>query len=392
MHATGLYSSSLSRSILSFRRDQVDVMDAGASKQQEMLLLDFQRCVADLCVDLSDAVAPGAHDFLSLSWVRRLLNAFLMCHAEFRALLQESRTLVVRSPLDRLVGDFSDRAVKALDICNAARDGIDQIRRWRTHLEIVVAALGPAAGTSRHGINEGQLRRAQKALADLAVLMLDDQDAGAALTRRYRSLGRSGSSAPLQKSGRHLSSLRSLSWSVSRPRSASRLLQAIGSNFAAPRSHEVVATAGLAVPVYTMTAVLLLTMRALVAAIPCQDRGLQAHFSVPRTFAWGAPMTSLHERIVEESRKERKSRAGLLKEIQQIERCTHRLMEQIESIRLPMSAEVETELRQRVEELAQVCEALKEGLDPLERQVREVFLRIVRSRTAGLDCLSRTAQ
>ncbi|URD90519.1 hypothetical protein MUK42_28451 [Musa troglodytarum] len=324
-------------------------MDAGAGKQQEMLLLDFQRCVADLCVDLSDAAAPGAHDFLSLSWVRRLLDAFLICHAEFRALLQESRELVVRSPLDRLVADFCDRAVKALDICNAARDGIDQIRRWRTHLEIVVAALGPAAGTSRHGISEGQLRRARKALADLADVMLDDQDAGAALSRRYRSFSR----------------LRSLSWSVSRPWSASRLLQGIGSNVAAPRSHEVVATAGFAVPV---------------------------HFSVPRTFAWGPPMTSLHERITEESRKDRKARAGLLKEIQQIERCTHRLTEQIESIRLPMTPEEETGLRQRAEELAQVCEALKEGLDPLERQVREVFLRIVRGRTAGLDCSSRAAQ
>ncbi|URD90527.1 hypothetical protein MUK42_28451 [Musa troglodytarum] len=303
-----------------------------------MLLLDFQRCVADLCVDLSDAAAPGAHDFLSLSWVRRLLDAFLICHAEFRALLQESRELVVRSPLDRLVADFCDRAVKALDICNAARDGIDQIRRWRTHLEIV-------------------------ALADLADVMLDDQDAGAALSRRYRSFSRSGSSFSLPKSGRHLPSLRSLSWSVSRPWSASRLLQGIGSNVAAPRSHEVVATAGFAV-----------------------------HFSVPRTFAWGPPMTSLHERITEESRKDRKARAGLLKEIQQIERCTHRLTEQIESIRLPMTPEEETGLRQRAEELAQVCEALKEGLDPLERQVREVFLRIVRGRTAGLDCSSRAAQ
>ncbi|URD90522.1 hypothetical protein MUK42_28451 [Musa troglodytarum] len=222
--------------------------------------------------------------------------------------------------------------------------------------------------------------------------MLDDQDAGAALSRRYRSFSRSGSSFSLPKSGRHLPSLRSLSWSVSRPWSASRLLQGIGSNVAAPRSHEVVATAGFAVPVYTMSAVLLLTMRALVAAIPCQDRGLQVHFSVPRTFAWGPPMTSLHERITEESRKDRKARAGLLKEIQQIERCTHRLTEQIESIRLPMTPEEETGLRQRAEELAQVCEALKEGLDPLERQVREVFLRIVRGRTAGLDCSSRAAQ
>ncbi|MQL41524.1 DUF793 domain-containing protein, partial [Escherichia coli] len=46
-------------------------------------------------------------------------------------------------------------------------------------------------------------------------------------------------------------------------------------------------------------------------------------------------------------------------------------------------------VRQRVQEIAQVCDALKDGLDPLERQVREVFHRIVRSRTEGLETLGR---
>ena len=46
-------------------------------------------------------------------------------------------------------------------------------------------------------------------------------------------------------------------------------------------------------------------------------------------------------------------------------------------------------MRLRVQELAQVCELMKEGLDPLERQVREVFHRIVHSRTEGLDSLGR---
>ena len=49
--------------------------------------------------------------------------------------------------------------------------------------------------------------------------------------------------------------------------------------------------------------VLLLVMRALVAAIPCQDRGLQIHFSVPRQFPFAAPMTMLHDRILEECKK-----------------------------------------------------------------------------------------
>ncbi|KAG0488013.1 hypothetical protein HPP92_006565 [Vanilla planifolia] len=33
--------------------------------------------------------------------------------------------------------EFFDRGIKALDICNAIRDGIEQIRHWKKHLEIV---------------------------------------------------------------------------------------------------------------------------------------------------------------------------------------------------------------------------------------------------------------
>ncbi|KAF2545824.1 hypothetical protein F2Q70_00020142 [Brassica cretica] len=51
------------------------------------------------------------------------------------------------------------------------------------------------------------------------------------------------------------------------------------------------------------------------------------------------------------------------------------------------SEEKEIEVKQRVEELVEVHEALKNGLDPFERKVREVFHRIVRSRTENLDSL-----
>ncbi|KAK3437159.1 hypothetical protein EUGRSUZ_C01675 [Eucalyptus grandis] len=154
---------------------------------------------------------------------------------------------------------------------------------------------------------------------------------------------------------------------VSRSWSAARQIQAIENNLYAPRGNEIVATNGLVVPVFTMNSVLLFMTWALVAAIPCQDCGLQA-----------APILSLHERIVEESKKrERRNARGLLREIHQIERGT-RIM-----------SELEEEVRQRVEDMAEVFDAVKDGLDPLEKQVREVFHRIVRSRTEGLDYIGR---
>lgn len=127
-------------------------------------------------------------------------------------------------------------------------------------------------------------------------------------------------------------------------------------------------------------------MWALVAAIPCQDRGLGLHFSVPKQFSWAAPVVALHERIMEESKKrERKNTCGLLKEIHQIEKCARVINDLADSVQFPLSEEKGEEVRQRVQDVSKVCEALKDGLDPLERQVREVFHRIVRSRTEGLD-------
>ncbi|CAL9770101.1 unnamed protein product [Musa acuminata subsp. burmannicoides] len=345
--------ASTGRSFLSLRRDHAaHPMDAhhrhhiDAGEQREFDA--FQRQVADLFNDL----AGGGDEILSISWIRRLLDTFLMCQEEFRVILFGHR----RPPtlIDRLVSDFFERAVKALDVCNAVRDGVDQVRQWRKHLEIVLVTLGPG----HRELSEGQLRRAKKALGDLAILMLDEKDTGSVMSHRNRSFGRnSGSSS--SSSGRR-SHFRSLSWSVSRSWSAARQLQAIGSNIAAPRGHEVVETAGLAI-----------------------------HFSVPRSYLWSGPIMSLHERIVEESKKkDRKNSIGLLKEIHQIEKCVHHLTDLMDAAQFPMADDKAMEVRQGLQELAQVYEAMKEGLDPLERQVREVFLRIVRSRTEGLNCLN----
>lgn len=390
--------SSIGRSFLGTRRDQVHAMDAG---QQQNTGLDqeldaFQRRVAALFHDLA-ASATGGDDLLSLAWVQKLLDTFLVCQEEFRMVLFNHCAAVGRPPLDRMIAEFFERGVKALDVCNVIRDGIEQLRQWRKHLEIVLVALADPQKQRRGALGEGQLRRARKALTDLTLLMLDEKDAtGSVLSHRNRSFGRSSGSSSRDHHHHHRypgGHFRSLSWSVSRTWSAARQLQAIANNLATPRGHEVVATGGLAVTVFTMSSVLLFVMWALVAAIPCQDRGLGVHFSIPRSYPWATPILSLYERIVEESKKkERKNSCGLLKEIHQIEKCVHHLIELMDAMQFPITEEKEAEIKMGVEELAQVCESMKGGLDPLERLVREVFHRIVRSRTEGLDCLSRNTE
>ncbi|XP_051150923.1 protein ROH1-like [Andrographis paniculata] len=368
-------SPSFGFSILSRRRDQVhshsmESPPAGLENELEA----FQRQVADRFHDLS---AADSGELLSIPWLRKLLDAFLCCHEEFRAILFNNQPYLNKPPLERQISDFFERSVKALDVCNAIRDGIEQMRQWQKPLEIVLCALD-----NQRSIGEGQIRRAKKALIDLTIGMLDEKESSTALAHRNRSFGRNN----LHKEHKSLGHFRSLSWSVSRNWSAARQLQAISNNLVAPRSNEILSTNGLNLAVFTMSYVLLFVMWALVAAIPCQDRGLQTHFAISKQFLWAGPILSLHERILEESKKRaRRNACGLLKEIYEIEQCARHLNELVDNTQLPLPEEKERELRITVEEAGNVCKSLKDGLDPLERQVREVFRRIVRNRTQGLD-------
>lgn len=372
------------RSIVSMKRESVVHSIDHETQNQDNEIEAFQRQVYqrfhDLC--LLD-ISSSSCELLSVSWISKLLDVFLCCQEEFKVILYNNKSLMSRQPMDKLINEYFERSVKGLDVCNAIRDGIEQIRQWMKQLEIVLCALD-----NEKSLGEGQIRRAKKALIDLAIGMLDEKDSSSTnLGQRNRSFGRYQKDSQGHKS---LKNFRSLSWSVSRSWSASKQLQAIGNNIVVPKSNEVIASNGLALAVYTMSHVFLFVMWALVAAIPCQDRGLQSHFNVPKNFVWAGPIISLHERILEESKKrERRNTCGLLKEIYGIEKSARHMNELTDSIHFPISEEKEEEVRERVEELKIVYGALKNGLDPLEKQVREVFHRVVKSRTEGIYSISR---
>ncbi|XP_047322119.1 protein ROH1-like [Impatiens glandulifera] len=368
--------SNLGRSILNIRGDQVHSMEPDNNNNNGTTIdIDtFQRHVADRFHTL---LAVDPDDLLTISWISKLLDVFLSCQDEFTIIMLNNRRVVNRSPTDRIVFDFFERTVKALDVCNAIRDGIEQIRHWQKHMEIVLCALD-----SQRSLGEGQFRRAKKALVDLTIGMLDEKDSTAAIANRNRSFERNQG----QKDGKSFSHFRSLSWSVSRSWSAARQLIALGNNISAPRTSEIAATNGVALAIYIMNSVLLFVMWALVAAIPCQDRGLQTNFNIPRQFIWAVPILSLHEKILEESKKkERRNSCGLLREIHRIEVSTRCMNELTDLVQFPLTEEKEREVRERVLDFAEGFEAFKNGLDPLEGKIRELFLRIVRSRTECLD-------
>ncbi|KAL6179056.1 hypothetical protein ACLB2K_050572 [Fragaria x ananassa] len=93
---------------------------------------------------------------------------------------------------------------------------------------------------------------------------------------------------------------------------------------------------------------------------------------------------------MEESKKrERQSSSGLLKEIYQVEKCTRQMTDFADLVQFPLTEEQKMELELVLEELASICEKFKNGLGPLERQIRDVFRRIMNCRTEGLELLSK---
>ncbi|XP_020224343.1 uncharacterized protein LOC109806373 [Cajanus cajan] len=374
---------------ISIRRNQVMSMDGTHDQELEDLEL-FQKHVGDRFSELlsSSADAPSAEALLSIGWLRRLLDEFLCCEAEFKAVVLMGRdpSQLAKPPLDKLLPDLLDRVVKSLDVCNAVTLGLDALKNLQRLAEIAVAALDHSP------LGDGQVRRAKKALTALLAAMLHE-DTTAKATERNRSFGRrntNSNSNSNSNSGKDRGA-RSLSWSMARNWSASKQIHAMLSNLAAPRGNE---SSGLAQPVYVMGSVLVFVMWALVAAVPCQERsGLATHFPLPRQVGWAQPMVSVQEKIAEEwKKKEKKGSVGLLEEMQRMEKIGQSLIEFAESFQFPAETERLEEVKKQVEELADICRKMDQGLEPLQQQIREVFHRVVRSRTEFLVVLDQAGK
>ncbi|KAF2313376.1 hypothetical protein GH714_010651 [Hevea brasiliensis] len=379
MPATEHQSSFLRR--ISIRRNQVISMDGNHEQELEDLEL-FQKHVADWFAGLLSPSEEliSSEPLMSISWLRKLVDVFLCCEAEFNTVLIMGRdpSQICKPPLDRLIPELMERAVKALDICNAVSSGIDSVRQCKRFAEIAVSAL------KQNPIGDGQVKRARKALSSMLTAMtIDDKENHCKSAERTWSFGRRGNTAGANKE-RAVGNFRSLSMIVAKNWSASKQILAMCSNLVAPRGGE---PTGLASPVYILSSVMVFVMWALVAAVPCQERsGLATHFQIPRHLAWAHSIIALQERIAEEwKKKKEKCSAGLLEELQKMEKLGQSLIEFADGFQFPGETEKMDEVRAQVAELAEICRRIEEGLMPLQMQIREVFHRIVRSRTEILE-------
>lgn len=310
----------------------------------------------------------------SLPFLQKLFDAFLSIDGEFRNLLVQNSGLVSKAPVDKLLSDLLDRAIKSLDICNSLTQSLQLVHHWNRHADIATSAL-LAQGVA---LGEGQFNRARRALAKLLASWEPSSHSEACSNRRtteraWSFLGKNCSDT--RQEALHPRSLL-------RTWSAGKQLQAITANLIPPRGCDAGSAAnGLALAVYTMSSVLVFTMWALVVAFPLTG-SVSVPVAPPRQLAWAPAMIGLQERIGEEWRRGRKG--GVLVELLGVERCGKELMEAMAVGRA--RAEVVAG------ELGEASRRLEEGLGPFERQLREVFYGVVRSREEVMSCLEQSTK
>lgn len=194
---------------ISIRRNQV------AYEHETEDIEQFQKHVTDRLNELfhppddSESNKPP-EPILSIAWFRRLLDAFLCCEAEFKAVVIMGRDAnnFVKSPLDRLIPEHIDRTVKALDICNAIIHGIGLLLHWQKLAQIAVDSL------QQRPIVEGHVKRAKKSLNTLlSSITVDDKE----------NHHHTGKYAP--KDHETIGNLKTLSYSFAKSWSASKQIQ-----------------------------------------------------------------------------------------------------------------------------------------------------------------------
>ncbi|KAJ3672547.1 hypothetical protein LUZ60_007268 [Juncus effusus] len=392
--STGLFG------FLSFRRGGNQVVSLEPTPQDELDALEqFQSQVSNRISSLLPCNGDGEMmgPLLSLPFLSKLLDSLLETEQEFSALLpvilSRNPSILSKPPSDKLTNDLLDRIIKSLDLCNAVSLSVHAIRHSHRQAHIAASCL-----LQSDRLGKAQMARARRALQKFL--------GGITVSSPKESVSRHsgvGSTSFASRDPSFLSS-KSLSFAVSKNWSARQQVQAMSAHLMPPRLAAVTdAAGGLAMAVYTMSSFLVFSMWALVSAVPCQDRtGTNGTNTAtappppppPKHLHWAAPMLALQDKITDELKRKDKKNAPtcLLAEMQAMEKSAKWLKEWVEEeeesddggplIEEDRAAEVAI----RAAELEETCKVLEDGLGSFERQVREVFHRVVSSRAEVIRC------
>lgn len=308
---------------------------------------------SELASQLDELKSADDAGYLSSRWVCRAAGTVLSTHAFVEAFVPDLRQALADGET-KWLDEYLDDSVKLLDVCNALREAITDMKNYHVYVELALHTL------EKGSIGEAQLRRAKKALSKCTD----------ALKRRDEDVNHLG---------QRRSKLESCSSMLRRMGEKLNLEDSTKGNFFAV--------------LYGAQVTTIFICGVLTAALSFKPRRPLSSIWVAGQSPWAFALSSLQQRVKEQvDRKKAKGASALLEELDKTDmavRCLQGHVEKLLNAKVfPLSQHQVGEVRQAAESLRDCSIDLGQGLDPMELHVGEVFNVLVTSRVALLDIYS----
>lgn len=302
--------------------------------------------------------------YLSAEWLGQALEVCLGVHSRAEELFPHIQQAVLHENR-KWVDEQLDATVKLLDICNALRETISDIKKYEASLQIIVRGLG---GVSENNpICARQLLRARTALGNCKEFMVKKE------------------AQSLQASGEKRSRLDK----------CSSMLRQIGEKLLVTPASRNSSKAEFLEILYGSTATTVFVCGVLVAALSFKSkRSLAAGLHTGHSLSASA-LHGLQHKVKEEiDRRRSKGARAPLQELDSVDAAVRQLHDVVnrsiicKSSSPDLLANEALELKQSVQSLKKRIADMEAGIAPFEKQVDKLFRVLIGSRMALLDSIS----
>lgn len=291
-----------------------------------------------------------------MPWLCQAMGVILGAHHSVEAFVPDLQQALADGNT-KWLDEYLDDSVKLLDICNALKDAIADVKNYQVFVQLALHTL------EKGNMGEAQLRRAKNALSKcMDALKRKDEDVNHFGHRRSKL---ETCSSMLRRMGEKLN-----------VEDASK-----GNFFRA---------------IYAAQVTTIFICGVLTAGLSFKPRRALSTISVGGQSAWSVSLSQLQHRVKEQvEKKKAKGACALLEELDKTDLAVRCLQERVERMlnakAFPLASNQLAEVKKFTSSLRDCSMELSQGLAPLEVQVGEVFKVLIASRMALLDIYSRAS-
>lgn len=300
--------------------------------------------------------------YLSAEWLGQALELCLDVHSRAEELFPHIQQAILRENR-KWVDEQLDATVKLLDVCNALRQTISDVKEYQALLQMIVRGL---EGFSDNPICARHLFRAGTALGNCKEFMVK----------------------------REAQSLHASSQKRSRLDKCSSMLRQIGEKLLATPTSGNSSKAQFLEILYGSTATTVFVCGVLVAALSFKSKRCLPAAPHMGHYSSASALHGLHHKVKEEiDRRRSKGARAPLHELDSVDtavRHLHDVVNKWTTRKSPSSdlANEALELKQSVESLKKCVADMEAGIGPFEKQMDKLFRLLIGNRMALLDSIS----